>query len=348
MSTVRICSLLAILAVVAVPAWADPMGTTITYQGQLRDGGLPASGLYNIMFRVFDSPTSPTTIGGLSVGSLPVVNGLFSVDLDFGSLFTGTARWIEIRVQPLGAAEWTILSPRQMLNPVPYAVCASAVVPGAVTSTMLASEAESLAKVSGGTLQSVPAIPFVGVGRNTQVTGNEYFGVLAPTTTWGGMYVKTSGAAGLPYYGYAAAGSAHMAYHWMDAATGDWSLFNDAVHLTVKANGNVGIGTAGPTSPLHVAAAYTGSSSTGGMITAINTAVDVSDHVAIFAKSAQQATYGIGVKAIGGFVGVDGSVSNGGTAVQGWASGSGGSNCFGVTGAANGFREQLRRIWHCQ
>src|SRR3974390_806883 len=81
-------------------------GTAFTYQGQLADGGNPATGFYDFQFRVFD--TAPTNTG-TSLGSpnpnitnaLPVSNGLFSVTLDFGNnpFAIGAPRWLDIAVR---------------------------------------------------------------------------------------------------------------------------------------------------------------------------------------------------------------------------------------------------------
>lgn len=52
------------------------------------------------------------------------MRSVVTVDLDFGALaFDGTARWLEVRAEPTGAAgEPPILLPRQPLTPVPYSI----------------------------------------------------------------------------------------------------------------------------------------------------------------------------------------------------------------------------------
>jgi hypothetical protein len=48
--------------------------TSVTYQGKLTDGGNPANGKYDFVFRLFDS--SGTQIGGdLEKGDVPVTGG---------------------------------------------------------------------------------------------------------------------------------------------------------------------------------------------------------------------------------------------------------------------------------
>ncbi len=51
-----------------------------------------------------------------------VTNGLFTVLLDFGNQFPGTNRWLEIDVRTNGTGAFTTLSPRQSINPTPYAI----------------------------------------------------------------------------------------------------------------------------------------------------------------------------------------------------------------------------------
>jgi hypothetical protein len=88
--------------------------------------------------------------------------------------------------------------------------------------------------------------PFVGVNRNTPITGADVFSVRSPATTgYGGMYVDTTGL-GLPFYGYAMQGSAR-AWHFLDGTDGNkWKLYNNGVQLTVTPGGQVGIGTTTP------------------------------------------------------------------------------------------------------
>ncbi len=97
--------------------------TEFTYQGQLQNSSMPASGNYDFEFALFDS-----VLGGSQIGStqtrngVGVSNGIFSVNLDFGNLFPGAQRFLEIRVRQAGGGGFTTLSPRQSVSSVPYAV----------------------------------------------------------------------------------------------------------------------------------------------------------------------------------------------------------------------------------
>jgi hypothetical protein len=107
---------------VPAPALA-PNGTSFTYQGTIEDLGSPANGSYNLRFSLWDDPTTGSQAGTPQTKSgVNVADGLFSVSLDFGSVFDGTALWLEIEVQGPGDPGFTMLTPRQELTPVPYAI----------------------------------------------------------------------------------------------------------------------------------------------------------------------------------------------------------------------------------
>ncbi len=104
----------------------EPVGTAFTYQGQLKDGGVPAHDEYDFIFRLFDDPVGGTQVGGdEEIDEWLVSDGLFTVLLDFGtSAFTGDALWLEVSVRIDGGGEYTDLSPRQPLTATPYALYA--------------------------------------------------------------------------------------------------------------------------------------------------------------------------------------------------------------------------------
>jgi len=54
-----------------------------------------------------------------------ISNGLFAVTLDFGGVFDGSARWLEIAVRTNGGGAFVALSPRQPITATPYAVRAA-------------------------------------------------------------------------------------------------------------------------------------------------------------------------------------------------------------------------------
>jgi len=103
-----------------------PVGTAFIYQGQLKDGGVPANDEYDFIFRLFDDPVGGTQVGGdVEIDEWLVSDGLFTVELDFGTdVFTGDALWLDVSVRLDGGGEYTVLSPRQPLTATPYALYA--------------------------------------------------------------------------------------------------------------------------------------------------------------------------------------------------------------------------------
>src|ERR1044072_4906258 len=153
--------------------------TAFTYQGKLTDAGSPASGNYDLQFKLFDTATVGT---GAQQGATLVRNpvavsaGVFSVQLDFGAnVFGGADRYLEIAVRPVGSASpYTVLAPRQPLTSTPYAIRTlaatvadglSAACVGCVTSTQIG----SLPATSGNYVQNSTSQQ---AGSNFNISGN--------------------------------------------------------------------------------------------------------------------------------------------------------------------------------
>ena len=99
------------------------LGTSFTYQGYLYEAGEEASGDYDFNFTLWDDGLAGAQVGGpLSPSNVTVVDGRFTVELDFGfGVFNGSQRWLEIEVRPAGGGSFTLLDPRQLLTATPYA-----------------------------------------------------------------------------------------------------------------------------------------------------------------------------------------------------------------------------------
>jgi hypothetical protein len=109
------------------PEFTAAVGTAVTFQGQLLDGGNPATGQYDLSFGLYDAANAGNLIGTDNQDDVVVDNGLFTVQLDFGAVFTGTAYWLEIGVRPgSSTGGYTTLSPRQALTAAPYALYSTA------------------------------------------------------------------------------------------------------------------------------------------------------------------------------------------------------------------------------
>ena len=104
-----------------------PVGTMFTYQGRVTEGGNPTNGTYDFQFELYDAAGGGSQVGStVTKEDVTVTDGLFTVELDFGSdVFKGDARWLEIGVRPgSSTGAYTTLTPRQALTAAPYALYA--------------------------------------------------------------------------------------------------------------------------------------------------------------------------------------------------------------------------------
>ena len=141
MENVKKLSIL-VLVLCLIFSWANiseaaVMGTSFTYQGHLYDSNNVANGIYDFQFKLYDANVGGVQIGGdVNAPDVDVIDGYFTVDLDFGgSMFDGDGRWLEIGVRPGNQDDpniYTILTPLQNITPVPYALYAASGTEGPV------------------------------------------------------------------------------------------------------------------------------------------------------------------------------------------------------------------------
>jgi hypothetical protein len=142
----------ALAALLSSPPSALAIGTALTYQGTLEDGGVPANGPYDLQFQLQDG-------GGAAIGApilvqdVNVVRGVFTVELDFGgSAFDGNDRRLSIGVRPgPSGGAFTLLVPPGDLNPAPYAQVAEV----AQIASSISSNTVATANVVDGSIGAV-------------------------------------------------------------------------------------------------------------------------------------------------------------------------------------------------
>ncbi len=115
-----------ITTILAVAAAAAPAAAaTVTYQGQLADGGLPAAGVYDLRFTLYAAAAGGGALDTFTADNVAVLDGFFSVKLDFSISLDGSALWVEVAVRPGGSSgSFTPLAPRQRVTAAPFALSA--------------------------------------------------------------------------------------------------------------------------------------------------------------------------------------------------------------------------------
>lgn len=107
---------------------AAKLPTLFTYQGQLKQEGVPLSSMVDLEFSLWTTAIDGTRVTQvLFKENVLVKAGLFSITLDFGiSVFNGNARWLEIAVRsphdPGDTEPFATLSPRQLISGTPYSL----------------------------------------------------------------------------------------------------------------------------------------------------------------------------------------------------------------------------------
>lgn len=115
------------LCAAAISAYAQ--SSAFNYQGSLSSGGVPASGSYDVEFRLFDAATNGNLVGGPFTNSPTAVsNGVFNAAVSFAgtNAFPGADRWVSLAVRTNvsgpGGLPFVTLAPRQKILALPYSI----------------------------------------------------------------------------------------------------------------------------------------------------------------------------------------------------------------------------------
>ncbi len=242
-----VCQLALALLAAATTSAQTPLGSGFTYQGRLDSEGTPVNDTADFDFRLWDAAIGGNQIGAtLTANNVNVVDGLFTVELDFGVMaFNGDTRWLEIAVANPAGGPFAILTPRQPLTGTPYAHTANS--------------ALSVAGIDGHSLDSADGAPAdavfvdnagkVGIGTNTpqmslEVTTPSLYGKPAIGGTDGinRAYLHVSPDPAMIWH------SGGQLRFGSETAFG--AGFTELMRIT--SSGNVGIGTPTPTHGLEV------------------------------------------------------------------------------------------------
>lgn len=177
------CLFLSVVVLLSVSvAFAAPLTTAFTYQGELGANGSPAQGVFDLRFSLYDSASGglPLT-GSLCADNIAISAGRFSVTLDFGGVFGGQDRFLEIEVRSDAGQNCAVgggyvtLSPRQRLTAAPNAVFALAAgeAQAAVNSQTLNGQPASFYSNAANLTGTLPDARLS--GNVTTLSGNQTF-----------------------------------------------------------------------------------------------------------------------------------------------------------------------------
>jgi hypothetical protein len=245
----------------------------------LNDNGAPADGIYDFQFKLFDGANlqqGPT----LTRDDVMVAGGAFTLQLDFGEVFDGSARLLEIAVRSgTSAGAFTTLNPPQAVTATPYAIRSL----NAANATQLGGLAASEYLTTSGVGNAFIRNDAQQQTANFNLSGN---GTIGGTLTTNTVTAQT----GTGFYGLTQTDGTTTVSTYVggsvSGATGAWFgtpsdsplhfyTNNSQSQLTILQNGNVGIGTFAPQAKLHVAGNAVQERDQGGMIKAmLNVAAD--------------------------------------------------------------------------
>lgn len=216
----HVLSVLLLILVATLVASASmaqgPVDTRFTFQGRLEENGVPAEGDFDFEFEAYSDPSADagTFLGSVTRTDIAVVNGIFTVLLDFSpNLFEGDAVWLQVAAGPAGSATFTDLLPLLEVTAAPYATRALVANDAELVDGV---EASAFYRKSGGL-----------IGGYAEFAST--FGILSTE----GARIET-GAYGETFQFFPGSTSSHIA------------IFNDhggAAKVSIDNLGRVGIGT---------------------------------------------------------------------------------------------------------
>lgn len=225
----KLIAVLILIAAAGAPAATfTPQATAIpgsapqgfNYQGRLEDNGFPVNGTKQMVFRLYTADPGGVLLWTSPAQSVSVSLGLFNavVPVPITALVGGGSRYLEAQI------DGTVMSPRELLNSVPYALIAKS-----VEGTIDVSTAGLAVNANGSATQPALYISSVsgnvGVGTSSpgaafDVGGTAAFGDAASKSTFtaaGALLTQNvsigTGTAGtLPLHVVQAAGATNLAH----------------------------------------------------------------------------------------------------------------------------------------
>lgn len=231
---------LAAVAGTAPSALAEP----VTYQGRLTDASMPATGSYDMIFRIYDAPTGGTLLATAPALTVSALDGLIVATPDFPAVtFTGATVYLDISLRQSGALLYTRLGQRQAITPAPTSL------------RSFRSLNERWSPLSATNIATDAGVTGVLINDTAATFSDTVFMVTRTASggALGGMYVNTTGSDGIPYYGWSA-NHTMLAEARAEGATGAFTLRGSTGEWLRVVGGRLGLGTTpGATERLRVA-----------------------------------------------------------------------------------------------
>lgn len=240
---------------------------SFTYQGQLKQQGLPLTELVDMRFTLFDSEIAVNPVAGpiildgqtSNLAAVPVANGLFTVELDFGAGALQQGQWLEVQVRsphdPTDAGIYTPLTPRQRLTAAPFALSVPGLAP-TVTGFEVSGDVHALGQIAASAYTSNSPLIFKVNPLDMECARFDdvhcYLG-LGTTTPQARLHV--GGVAGVDGIMFPD-GSMQTTAAGLGGNDGFWSP--SGTNIFNNNGGNVGIGTTAPAAKLDIAASGEG------------------------------------------------------------------------------------------
>jgi hypothetical protein len=295
----------------------EVVGTSFTYQGRVLHEDTAINGSCDFEFSLWDDPGGGTDLGVQPIPGVPVSDGYFTVELDFGAgAFTGGARYLQIGVDC--GQGFALLEPRQALTAAPYA---HGLRPGAAVESATGAALNLTTSATSGA--ALNAIASASSGNAAAVYGSSQAadgaGVSGYNTRSGyGVYGSAAGGTGVPYGVYGLAGHAGSAT--------SYGVFG-------KSNSSVGTGVGGEAPMNGIYGKATASNGYG--VYGEATASSGSTY-GVYGKATSSSGKGVYGE---GHTGVHGSSSAGagvwGSSADGWGVSGSSNSSYGVRGGSN-------------